>query len=965
MASQTHTDRDCITCDRRQPLDQFIQRGIKGVTDAKPVKKCLSCREAHTARQEQDRHAGHFQKAVATQLNTPTAATTFVKPRKSAAIPIVNPNSSPVLASRKVQGANGAASNPSIVSQQVLDKKIAQTKVGREVSLEPVPSEAAAQEGSDHSGSDARLESGFDVYVTPFVPEVLKAINWSPAYATMNTPMLKSLDLVQYGIRALGAPQPELSAPPPIETSPVLVELSPTTYELHFRFHLAQEIFAQHKENATFSLYSHQISVVFDKANKGATCSLLVPGLPEHCPYVEEDDEVILRQVWADHLGRVERKHPNGPWNGIEYRGRITAVLRAKEKLVVQVNGLTPQVADPQRWNLVGDDGQSVFYSLRFNVQFPLPSDRYQPLEDVLPHFQAALNQARSRTYEQVDSFDDRSSPVPDELHYWVQSMLFPTEADCDAQFNLHSGRFEQQYIDNALNYEQKTAVENICLQNYGTVPYIISGPPGTGKTKTLIETALQLLKNVEQVSHILVCAPSDPATDTLAERLRLHLQPHELLRLNRPSRSFNEVPNTLLPYCHIANDMFAFPDFGQLMKYRVVVTSCRDACLLMYSRMTNSDLYNAEYGLSTRIHPFRTSKPSEVELHWTALLLDEAAQATEPEALLPLHVIAPPLTAPKLAFTPLFVMAGDHCQLGPRTSLPKSPLKRSLFARLFARSVYANHPLARGKAGEAPPPLTPAMLPILRPPFTNLVRNYRSHPAILAMPSKLFYFDTLLAEALRPVLTLGTWDGWIGKRWPILYHNNKSPDNLERDGGGWFNIGEATLAIQYAKRLSAHLGGRQKEICIMSPFKAQVRRLRKLARSPAYELFDVNIGPTEAFQGLEHGVVILCVTRSRRRFVEKDKELNWGIIGQPNKMNVALTRAKYGLIVLGDQDVLMDDPHWRAVLRFYYRSGSVVNPQVTEDMKDIKPDDFTNWEKDSMAAQWEFEGFRHGLAAK
>jgi putative helicase MOV10L1/helicase MOV-10 len=230
-------------------------------------------------------------------------------------------------------------------------------------------------------------------------------------------------------------------------------------------------------------------------------------------------------------------------------------------------------------------------------------------------------------------------------------------------------------------------------------------------------------------------------------------------------------------------------------------------------------------------------------------------------------------------------------------------------------------------------------------------------------MPSKLFYFDTLLAEALRPVLTLGTWDGWRGKRWPILYHNNKSPDNLERDGGGWFNDGEATLALRYANRLSTYLGGQQKEICIMSPFKAQVRRLRKLARSPVFGLHDVNIGPTEAFQGLEHGVVILCVTRSRKRFVEKDKELNWGIIGQPNKMNVALTRAKYGLVILGDQDVLIDDPHWRAVLQFYYRSGSVVNPQVTEEMKDIKPEDFTNWEKDSMLAQWEFEGFRHGVS--
>jgi putative helicase MOV10L1/helicase MOV-10 len=892
-----------------------------------------------------------------------TTPTTFIKPRKAAGIPIVNPETRsfvppPALA------VPGAASARDVDTQQLVDKQVARKGGDRDASSEPVSPATTGQKGSDKNGFDNRFDSGFDVYATPFVPDVLRAINRSPAYTTVNTPMLKCLNLVHYGLRVLGAPHLLSSVPAPDQTSPISVALYPTTYELYFRFHLANEGSAQRKENATYSLYSHQVSVVFDKATKAATCSLLVPGLPEHCPYVEEDDEVILRQVRTDHLGRVQRTHPNGPWNGIEYRGQISAVLRAKEKLVVQVNGLTHQTAEPQGWNIVQDESRGFITSLRFNVQFPVPEDRHQPQKDVLPHFQAALRQARDRTYEQVDSFDDHS-PASDEFHYWVQSMLFPTEADCDAQFNLPSGHFEQHYIDNALNHEQKTAVENICLQNYGTVPYIISGPPGTGKTKTLIETALQLLKNVEQVSHILVCAPSEPATDTLAERLRHHLQPHELLRLNRPSRSFNEVPDALLPYCNIDNNMFAFPEFEQLMRFRVVVTSCRDACLLMYSRMTNADLYDAEYGLSARIHPFRTRKFEEVGLHWTALLLDEAAQATEPEALLPLHVIAPPLTSPKLTFTPLFVMAGDQCQLGPKTSMPQTPLRRSLFARLIARSVYANHPLARGRAGEAPPPLTPAMLPILRPPFTNLIRNYRSHPAILAMPSKLFYFDTLLAEALRPVLTLGMWDGWTGKRWPILYHNNKSPDDLERDGGGWFNDGEATLALQYATRLSTHLGGRQKEICIMSPFKAQVRRLRKLARSPTFQLFDVNIGPTEAFQGLEHGVVILCVTRSRQRFVEKDKELNWGIIGQPNTMNVALTRAKYGLIILGDQDVLWDDPHWRAVLQFYYRSGSVVNPQVTEDMKDPKPDDFTNWEKDSMVAQWEFEGSHSGASAK
>jgi putative helicase MOV10L1/helicase MOV-10 len=267
---------------------------------------------------------------------------------------------------------------------------------------------------------------------------------------------------------------------------------------------------------------------------------------------------------------------------------------------------------------------------------------------------------------------------------------------------------------------------------------------------------------------------------------------------------------------------------------------------------------------------------------------------------------------------------------------------------------VYANHPLARGKAGEAPPPLTESMLPLWRPPFTNLIRNYRSHPAILAAPSKLFYFDSLQAEMLQSVLTLAQWDGWAGKRWPILYHNNRSPDDIEGDGGGWINHGEASLALQYATRLSAFLGGPQRDICIMSPFKAQVRLLRHKARGK-FNLHDVNIGPTEAFQGLEHGVVILCVTRSRKRFVEKDKELNWGIVGQPNKMNVALTRAKYGLIIIGDQDVLVDDPHWRAVLRFCYRSGSVINPHNPEDMLDTKDDELTKFEINSMSKQWVF----------
>lgn len=344
-----------------------------------------------------------------------------------------------------------------------------------------------------------------------------------------------------------------------------------------------------------------------------------------------------------------------------------------------------------------------------------------------------------------------------------------------------------------------------------------------------------------------------------------------------------------------------------------VTIEECQDPC-------------GADILFCRSIHPFEHLP--EIKLHWSALLVDEAAQATEPEVLVPLKIVAPPPNSPKSSL-PLFVMAGDQHQLGPRTSLPTSPLKKSLFARLFQRPVYCDHPLARGKTGEAPPPLTQSLLPISRPAFANLIRNYRSHAAILAVPSSLFYADTLEPEA-KDTGRLEDWNGWNRRGWPVMFHDNPSRDELEPLGlkegtGGWFNSGEVNIACQYAASLVVSGLVEQKEVCIMSPFKSQVRRLREGMRDSQYgSLWKVNIGPTEAFQGLERGVVILCVTRSRKRFVKKDQELGWGIIGMPNKMNVALTRAKFGLVVVGRRELLMGDPHWKAFVEFCDRNGLV-----------------------------------------
>jgi putative helicase MOV10L1/helicase MOV-10 len=890
----------------------------------------------------------------------------FVRSRGSKAIPIINPNSgvanistatTPIVLQNDFRHLQTLLAQVDLTAQVQDDPK---RPLQVPVTTEPDISRqgTAAPTTSSQSSHDDELVRGFDVYATPFVPEKIKSINFLSG-RTIEMGHKKRLDFDVYA----GQSQ-RLSLLPPIPhpadiVSPEIgqqLQLGPKTYEQYFRFAIEDEINHQIMENASYSLYNHETLVQFlpDATTKVV---LEVPGLRENSPYVEEDDLVELRQLRKDALknrrlqqdARVDMK----PWTGFIYRARVSAVLRVKETLLLDVSGLSLSNAE-----IINSPSTGVplprELPLLFNVQFPVPRERYFPMEHVLPHIQNSLNLSNNRTYR-----DDQ-----DGEHDWIQSMLFPTEADCDVQANLHSGKFGQQWVDKNINWEQGKAVESICSQNYGVLPYLISGPPGTGKTKTLIETALQLIHNVDKVSHILLCAPSEPAADTLADRLRPHFTPHELLRLNRPSRGFSEVTDSLMPYCCILNDMFSLPEFEKLMSYRIVVTSCRDASMLMYGRVTNSDLYGLEYGIRRRIHPHE-SPPSGIRLHWDALLIDEAAQATEPEALVPLYVVAPPpaISSP-LAFTPLVVMAGDEHQLGPRTSAAVTPLKRSLFARLFARPVYSDHPLARGKKGQQPPPLSKAMLPILRPAFVNLVRNYRSHPAILAVPSALFYFDTLEAEAdAAAVNRLIRWDGWQRKpAWPLIFHDNRSPDDLERDGGGWFNPGEAELACEYAMRLVASGLVAQREVCIMSPFKSQVRRIRKSIRSDRFgSLWDVRIGPTEAFQGLEYGAVILCVTRSRARFVKRDRDLGWGVIGLPTKMNVALTRAKFGLIIIGHRDVLIGDPNWKAVLQFCDRNGLVVGRDggtPVQTHHNCHPNELTRLEKVLLSQEGNQEGY-------
>lgn len=611
--------------------------------------------------------------------------------------------------------------------------------------------------------------------------------------------------------------------------------------------------------------------------------ALNVPGLREMSLRIEIGDIVQLRQLCFEQTSKKyhnDRQLELGSAPYIQNDGVVWGINRFNETLSLRVDGLAP-------------------VSMLFNARFTIQRSRIEAMWTATMAAQHSLSQSNEG---------------------WLRSVLFPDASDGRQQTNLNKASVVLDQYDHMLNYEQLRAVDNILNAAYGLIPYIISGPPGTGKTKTMVELALQLLRK-DETSHLLMCAPSDQAADTLVQRLSKHLQLGQMLRLNASSRNFPEVPNSILPYCYIDVDMFALPPFEQLMRVQVIVTTCRDADMLLKAHVSNATLFELERSMRLAIHP---KGDHMVEtLHWRGLLMDEAAQANELEALIPLHVVAPPngqhLPEQNL---PIFVMAGDQCQLGPRTASKTTVLQKSLFERILERPIYSEHPLARSKQKSGTIlPLTREMLPILRPPFTNLIRNYRSHPAIIAVPSHSFYSDTLEPEAIETD-SLRSVPVWKGREWPVVFISHDNPDEIEHDGGGWYNVQEAKIASMYARSFLESGLIRAEEICIMSPFRAQVSLLRRMSRQAPFSMPAVNIGPLEAFQGLESRLVILCTTRTRDRFLEQDLAKGLGVIHEPRRFNVALTRAKHGLVVIGNPAVLEKDRHWSTFMTFCHRNG-------------------------------------------
>ncbi|KAG7441318.1 RNA helicase [Guyanagaster necrorhizus] len=421
-------------------------------------------------------------------------------------------------------------------------------------------------------------------------------------------------------------------------------------------------------------------------------------------------------------------------------------------------------------------------------------------------------------------------------------------------------------------NVRQRQAVDCILRQPGGSVPFIIFGPPGTGKTVTVIEAIRQIL-SANPKARILACAPSNSAADLITSRLTM-IGEDRLFRFYAPSRPKKAVTHEIEPFTYVNEEgNFSVPILSRVRQLKVIVSTCVSASVF-----------------------FGIGIPRG---HFTHIFIDEAGQATEPEAMIAVKTMADNMTN--------VILSGDPKQLGP---IVRSPVARDLgleigyIERLMQRDVYGDEDHGAGH------------------PVVKLVQNFRSHPAILKFPDERFYKGELQPCAEPKIIT-----SFIGskhleaKKFPIVFHAMAGKDDREASSPSFFNIDEVLDVKKTVEELreDKKLRITDDDIGVIAPYHAQVLKIRNILRG-RYD--GIKVGSVEEFQGQERKVIIISTVRSSREFVEFDLRHTLGFVASPRRFNVAVTRAKALLVIIGDPAVLSLDPLWRSFLNYVYKHG-------------------------------------------
>ena len=437
------------------------------------------------------------------------------------------------------------------------------------------------------------------------------------------------------------------------------------------------------------------------------------------------------------------------------------------------------------------------------------------------------------------------------------------------------------------LNPTQEAAVNRVLLAKDVSV---VHGPPGTGKTTTLVEAVYETLRREPQV---LVCAQSNMAVDWISEKLMD--RGVNVLRIGNPRR----VNDKMLSFTY-ERRFEAHPDYPQLWAIRKSIRELRgkhrrgdsgyhQKLDRLKSRAAELEIrINAELFGSARVIA-ATLVGSDNRLlqgmKFGTLFIDEAAQALEAACWIPIGKAS------------RVVLAGDHCQLPPTI--------KSMAAKKGGLEVTLMERIVENKPEEV----------------TLLKMQYRMNDEIMRFSSDWFYFGQV--ESAPLVRHRGILDYDL----PIEWIDTSDIDAREEFVGATFgrmNKREAELTLAVLQHYFEKIGRprileERIDVGIISPYRAQVQYLRQLIGKreffkPYRPLISVNT--VDGFQGQERDVILISLVRA-------NDEGQIGFLSDLRRMNVAMTRARMKLIILGDTTTLTRHPFYAKLYRYVEERGA------------------------------------------
>mmetsp|Transcript_8009 Transcript_8009/g.15773 ORF Transcript_8009/g.15773 Transcript_8009/m.15773 type:complete len:901 (-) Transcript_8009:2134-4836(-) len=405
----------------------------------------------------------------------------------------------------------------------------------------------------------------------------------------------------------------------------------------------------------------------------------------------------------------------------------------------------------------------------------------------------------------------------------------------------------------------------------------LIQGPPGTGKT-TVASYIIKYKLHQNPGIKILACAPSNTATDNIAERLSiLGIKVVRMLARSNPETA---VPHLTMEAYFKRKPVSEYEKLSALLQKQETtgyLTGKKGKKLKERVMRAEIEILEDVQVVCCTCSTVADGRLDDYKFKF--VLIDEATQSVEPETMCALTLGVEQL-----------VLLGDQKQLGPTVmmhELEEAGYGRSLYERL----LNTGHKCIM------------------------LNQQYRMHPIIADFSSKQYYDDrvsSMVSQADR-------WDRkfkeiWMNVESPVIFCDISDPEEIARSGTSYVNRFEY-VAIEYFLRVLHNGDLNSQDVGVISFYDGQVketkRRLDKLGSEVAEFFRDVEVSSVDGFQGREKKYIILSCVRSN-----SDNYI--GFVNDERRLNVALTRAQYGLVVIGNSAVLGHAQIWGDLIAYY-----------------------------------------------